>query len=78
MKPIRAFILIQVKPGYETSVAETLTSYDEIEEAYLVYGEWDIVAKVKAPTIGELKDLIVKKIRTIPGVEMTSTLVVVE
>ena len=76
--PIVAFTLVQVKPGYEHQVATELEKVPEIEEVYLVYGEWDLIVKIKAKTIKELKEIVIKKIRALPAVETTSTLVVTD
>ena len=78
MTPITAFTLIQVKPGYEHSVAEKLSSTPEIKEVYIVYGEWDLIVKIVAKTIKELKEVVINKIRSLPEVETTSTLVVTD
>jgi len=78
MTPITAFTLIQVKPGFEHSLAERLTKVPEIKEVYIVYGEWDLIVKIVAKSIKELKEIIVREIRSLPEVETTSTLVVTD
>jgi anthranilate phosphoribosyltransferase len=78
MQDITAFTLVRVKAGFEHSVAEKLRKVREIKEVYIVYGEWDILVKIVAKTIKELKDVITKNIRSLEGVEDTSTLVVTD
>lgn len=49
-----AFALIVGDAGKEKSILESLKSMKEVEEAYIVYGEYDIVVKVN---VEQLKDL---------------------
>jgi DNA-binding Lrp family transcriptional regulator len=48
-----------------------------VEEAEMVYGVYDIVAKVKTETMDQLKQIISFKIRMLANVLTTNTLLVV-
>ena len=59
------------------SVLEEVKEIDGVEEAYMVYGIYDICAKVKTEIPQELKG-IVQKIRSQDNVSSTLTLMVVQ
>jgi DNA-binding Lrp family transcriptional regulator len=59
------------------SVLEEIKKIDGVEEAYMVYGIYDICAKVKTEIPHELKG-IVQKIRSQDNVSSTLTLMVVQ
>ncbi|MCD6513557.1 MAG: Lrp/AsnC ligand binding domain-containing protein [Candidatus Odinarchaeota archaeon] len=72
--PIVAYILLSVKTGYEYDVLEQIDEIEEVTEAAITFGEYDIIARIEIKNIGQL-DEIVTRIRKIPGVERTSTLI---
>lgn len=73
-----AIVLVNTDIGSEEEVLNLLSSIDGITEAYVVYGVYDLVVKVSAPTTEELKDIISSKIRKIPKVRSTLTMIIVE
>lgn len=68
------FVLINVAPGMERKVFDTMIKWDEIQELYPLFGEYDLIAKISAPDYETLSDIVVQKIRTIKGVTETKTL----
>ena len=58
-----AFVLINSEIGAETEVLEALEAIPEVKEAHMIYGVYDIIAKVEADTGQELKDAISLRIR---------------
>ncbi len=74
---VTAYLLVMADSGMEKDVIEDLQELDEVEEAELIYGEWDIITKLKVPDVSMLGDFILKNIRGIGGVKKTSTLIVV-
>lgn len=68
------FVLINVAPGMERKVFDTMIKWDEIQELYPLFGEYDLIAKISAPDYDTLSDIVVQKIRTIKGVTETKTL----
>ncbi len=73
-----AIVLINTDIGAEEEVFEQLKKVDNVSEAYIVYGVYDIIAKVEAPSLDQLKDTITNKIRRLPKVRSTLTMIVVE
>ena len=74
----RAFVLINVSSAFEDSVLKEVLKLDNVEEAYVSYGVYDVVAKINASTMEGLKRTITQKIRTINQVRSTLTLLLVE
>ncbi|TEU12136.1 Lrp/AsnC family transcriptional regulator [Candidatus Bathyarchaeota archaeon] len=72
-----AYILISVEIGAEGEVLKSLKPVSEIKEAHLVYGVYDIIARVETETMQELKDTVSWKIRRIDKVRSTLTMIVV-
>ena len=73
-----AFCMINSEIGEEESVITTLKENLGVEESFVVYGVYDLVVKVSAPTMKELKEIVINSIRQISGVRSTLTMIVVE
>jgi len=73
-----AIVLINTDIGAEEEVLEKLGDIEGVTEAYIVYGVYDIVAKVQAPSTEALKEIISNRIRKLSKVRSTLTMVVVE
>ena len=59
-------------------VIKALKEIDGVEEAYMVYGIWDVVAKIKAATVDKLKEIVTWRLRRLDGVRSAQTLIVSE
>ena len=73
-----AFVLINAELGCESDLINLLSKVEGVEEAYLVYGVYDIVAKVKAASMDKLKHIITYKIRQLGKVRSTLSMIVIE
>jgi len=73
-----AFILINTEIGSEGDVLKSLTGIEGIEEAYSVYGVYDIIVKIKAESMARLKDMVTWRIRRLNKVRSTLTMIVIE
>ena len=73
-----AIVLINTEIGTEDEVMNVLSKIEGIKELYEVYGMYDIVALVQAKNHEELRNIIVNKIRRIPQVRGTTTMIVIE
>ena len=71
-----AFILITSELGSETDVLKELKKIDETKEAHKVYGVYDIIARVEADTMEDLKNIISLKVRRIYGIRSTLTMMI--
>jgi len=73
-----AFVLINAEIGGEQEVIEALKKIKNVKEAYLVYGVYDIIAKVEAETMDKLKEAITWNIRRLDKVRSTLTMITME
>ena len=71
------YVLLNTKPNKMESVLEKIKEIDGIEEAYMVYGVYDICVKVKTELPKELKG-VVQKIRIQDDVRSPLTLMVIK
>ena len=73
-----AFVLVSTEIGSEKDVLKKLKEVPEVKEAYIVYGVYDIVAKVQIEDVDRLKEIITSKIRRLDKVRSTLTMIAVE
>jgi DNA-binding Lrp family transcriptional regulator len=60
------------------SVLEELRKIDAVKEAYMLYGVYDVIAKVEADTMDKLKEIVTWKVRRLDKVQSTQTMMVIE
>lgn len=72
-----AFVLINTDTGSEDGVSGELSKIEEVKEIYGVYGVYDLVVKVEAENLQQLKDVISNKIRSLDNVRSTLTMIVI-
>ncbi len=73
-----AIILINTEIGGEQEVFDELSRIESVKEAYIVYGVYDIVVKLESDTMDKLKEIVASRIRKLPKVRSTLTMIVVE
>jgi DNA-binding Lrp family transcriptional regulator len=73
----QVYVLLNTEPSQMESVLENIKEIEGVVEAYMVYGIYDICAKVKTETPKKLKG-VVKEIRSQENVVNTLTLMVVK
>jgi len=74
----RAFVLINVESGSEDEVLKKLKKVEGVEEAYFSYGVYDLVTKIKADSMDQLKEMVTRKIRALSNVRSTLTLIIMD
>ena len=74
----RAFVLLNVEAGSEDNVLEQIKKIGVAEEVYVSYGVYDLILKVKADSMEELKEVVTYKIRALNKVRSTLTLMMTE
>jgi DNA-binding Lrp family transcriptional regulator len=72
----RAYVLLNITPGTEEQVLKDVRKTGCVEEAYHSYGVYDLIVRIKADSIQELKELVTYRLRKI--VNVTSTLTLME
>jgi len=73
----KAFVLINTEIGAEEEVLKQIRNLEEVKEAYIVYGIYDLFVEVEAENLEKLKDIISSKIRRLAKVKSTITMIVV-
>jgi DNA-binding Lrp family transcriptional regulator len=73
-----AYVLINTEPKYMEKVVETLEKLDSVKEVFPVYGVYDVVAKIQADSMDELKEIVTWKVRSLDEVRSTITMLILE
>ena len=73
---VLAYVLFKVSSGTEREVAQKLIEFDEVLHADIIFGEYDVVAKMSTKDLDSLENFVSEKIRTVPNVLVTSTMII--
>jgi Lrp/AsnC family leucine-responsive transcriptional regulator len=81
-----AFILASVSyrakgdevPVSQRAVAEEIARFPEVQEVYIITGDWDLLVKLRAESVDAVGKFVVDKLRLIKGLEKTLTCMVFE
>lgn len=81
-----AFILASVSyraksddvPISQRVVAEEIARFPEVQEVYIITGDWDLLIKLRAENVDAIGKFVVDKLRLIKGLEKTLTCMVFE
>jgi len=73
---VLAYVLFKVSSGTEREVCQKLVEFDEVLHAAIIFGEYDVVAKIETRDLSTLEEFVSDKIRTVPNVLVTSTMIV--
>jgi DNA-binding Lrp family transcriptional regulator len=71
-----AYVLFKVNSGTEREVCQKIVTFDEVLEADVIFGEYDVIAKISAPDLDALEDFLSQKLRNVPSIVLTSTMLV--
>jgi anthranilate phosphoribosyltransferase len=72
---IIAYVFITTAPGKEKKVLGLVGSGKSVSEAYRLYGEYDIIVKIEVEELAEVDKFVISKIRSLPEVKQTSTMI---
>jgi DNA-binding Lrp family transcriptional regulator len=72
---MKSFVLCKLTPGKEQSSVSAIRAIEGVTEVYMVFGGWDMILAAEADTMDKLSNMIVSRVRAIPGVAATETLV---
>ena len=73
--PARAYILMEIKVGRAREVLEALRVMENVVEADIITGSYDLIVLAEAENMLSLVDLVTAQIQGIGGVERTITCV---
>ena len=73
---VEAYVLFKVSSGTERESCEKIAELDEVSLVSIVYGEYDIIARISVADMPALERFVGEKIRKVPSLLVTSTMVI--
>jgi len=70
-----AYAMVNSEAGYEAEVMEELNKISGVQEVYQVYGVYDIIIKVEAESMVDLKETVLSRVRKIKNIRSSITLI---
>ncbi|MBN2334970.1 Lrp/AsnC ligand binding domain-containing protein [Candidatus Bathyarchaeota archaeon] len=70
-----SYTLARVQPAMDVQIYHKIKELPEVQEVITTYGEYDLIVKVKVDNLEDLDDFVFHRLRTIEGVEATTTLI---
>lgn len=74
----KALILINSQPGAMKYIRKKVSGLENVEEANMLTGPYDIMVVVEADDIVDITNTLMGKIRNLSGVEDTVTNIVID
>lgn len=75
---IGGYILLRIKPGMDRNVLHAVKKLDQVKIVETLYGEYDMLIKAEVDSLDDLDSFIFDVIRTIKGVEGSTTLITIK
>lgn len=72
---VTGLVLIRLSSGREKLTMAKLKDIKGVSHLSAVFGRWDLVADIEAQDLTMMTNVVVGKIRAVPGVASTETLV---
>ena len=72
---IKAYVLVVTNPGATKDVFAAISKIEGVRELHEVMGPYDIVVELEVGSLRDVPSILSDKIRTIPGIESTTSLV---
>ena len=73
---ILAYVLFKVTSGAEREVCQKLIEFNEVMQADIVFGEYDVIARMATNDLDKIEGFVSQKARTVPNVLVTSTMII--
>lgn len=73
---VKAYILFKVNSGTERKTCEQMANFKEVSVANIIFGEYDIIAKVSLEDLEALETFITERVRKVPSIILTSTMII--
>ena len=72
---VTGVVLIRLATGKEEITLSKIKVTPGVSHLSGVYGRWDLICDIEAEDLRSMTDIVVHKLRAIPGVKSTETLV---
>ncbi len=72
---ITGLVLVRLQAGKEGQTLQKIKEIKGVSHVSAVYGRWDLVVDIETDDLPKMSVLVVERLRAIPGVESTETLV---
>jgi DNA-binding Lrp family transcriptional regulator len=69
---------INVEPGFAEEPTDELSKVDEVLEIHEMHGRFDLLLKVRAKDLDQMRDIVVNKIRILPHIIETELMTVLK
>ncbi|MFX1294446.1 MAG: Lrp/AsnC family transcriptional regulator [Promethearchaeota archaeon] len=69
-----AYLMVLADTGKEYEIVQKMKENQEVSEAYIVYGAWDVICKIETETMAKLNSIVLD-LRRIPYVKRSMTLI---
>jgi anthranilate phosphoribosyltransferase len=73
---VLAYVLVTLNPGTEKNILQKIAYFDEVTKVSMMYGEYDALVKVNTETLDQLNEFLTDKLRVLPDIFQTATLIV--
>jgi len=73
---VLAYVLVTLNPGTEKNILEKVSHFNEVTRVSMMYGEYDAIIKVCTEDLEELNQFLTDKLRVLPDIFQTATLIV--
>ena len=73
-----SFMWINVEPCFAEDVTNDLSSLHEILEIHEMHNRFDLLLKIRAKDLNELRDIVVNKVRTLPHILETDLMTILK
>jgi len=84
-KTIVAYVFVRISQKTSTGkkitqfdIAEKIKEIENVENVSIITGPYDILVRIRVSDIKELNDVVIRKLRSIDGVEKTQTTIVLQ
>ncbi|MBX0287521.1 Lrp/AsnC family transcriptional regulator [Haloarcula salinisoli] len=75
---VTAYVMVKAHTGDADRLKREIAAIDGVEEAHIVAGDVDLIAKVRVETPAAVKDVAATHVQDIEGVESTQTYIAMD
>ena len=73
---VLAYVLVTLNPGTEKDILKKIAYLNEVTSVSMMYGEYDAIIKVNTESLDQLNEFLTDKLRALPDIFQTATLIV--